>query len=77
MNNNEIMDMFEHISNIIEITACRETPPEILLNATRSVIRRCQQCLEQNAAQFEQFRRNIFIVFLLFALMNKYCFHGY
>jgi DNA-directed RNA polymerase subunit L len=59
------MDMFEHISNIIEITACRETPPEILLNATRSVIRRCQQCLEQNDAQFEQFRRNIFIVIFI------------
>jgi DNA-directed RNA polymerase subunit L len=65
MNNNQIMDMFEHISTIIEITACRETPPEILLNATRSVIRRCQQCLEQNDAQFEQFRRNIFIVIFI------------
>jgi DNA-directed RNA polymerase subunit L len=61
MNNNEIMDVFKHnmlISNIIEITTCRETPPEILLNATR----RCQQCLEQIGAQFEQFRRKLFIV---------------
>jgi hypothetical protein len=61
MNNNEIMDVFKHISNIIEITACRETPPEILLNATR----RCQQCLEQNGAQFEQFRRKLFIVIFI------------
>jgi hypothetical protein len=35
----------KHISEIIEITTCRETPPESLLNATR---------LEQNGAQFEQ-----------------------
>jgi hypothetical protein len=27
----------KHISEIIEITTCRETPPESLLNATRSV----------------------------------------
>jgi hypothetical protein len=32
-------------------------PPEILLNAMRSVIRRCQQCLEQNGAQFEQSKK--------------------
>jgi hypothetical protein len=27
----------KHISEIMEITTCRETPPETLLNATRSV----------------------------------------
>jgi hypothetical protein len=32
-------------------------PPEILLNAMRSVIHRCQQCLEQNGAQFEQSKK--------------------
>jgi DNA-directed RNA polymerase subunit L len=56
------------ISNIIEITACRKTPPKILLNATRSVIRRCQQCLEQNGAQFEQFRRKHFIVIFIVSI---------
>jgi hypothetical protein len=28
---------YKHISEIIEITTCRETPPESLLNARRSV----------------------------------------
>jgi hypothetical protein len=40
-------------------------PPEILLNAMRSVIHRCQQCLEQNGAQFEQFRRKNYIVIFI------------
>jgi hypothetical protein len=48
-------DTAEILRNRI-IIACRETPPEILLNATRSMTRRCEQCLEQNGGQFEQFR---------------------
>jgi hypothetical protein len=40
-------------------------PHEILLNAMRSLIRRCQQCVEQNGAQFEQFRRKNYIVIFI------------
>jgi hypothetical protein len=54
----------KHISEIMEITTCRETPSE------------CHtKCPEQNGAQFEQLKKNL--LFLLFVLLNKYCFHDY
>jgi hypothetical protein len=58
-------------------------PPEILLNAMRCVIRGCQQCLEQNGAQFEQFRRKNYIVIFIVRInvsvatkMPSYVIHG-
>jgi hypothetical protein len=47
---------YKHISKIIEITACRETPPEI------------RRCLEQNGAQFGQVRWKMFIVIFIFCI---------
>lgn len=36
------------------IRACREIPPNFILNATNAVFRRCQVCLDCAGSQFEQ-----------------------
>lgn len=37
------------------INACREIPPNLILNATNGVTRRCQLCVQQGGGQFEQY----------------------
>jgi hypothetical protein len=60
----------KHISEIIEITTCKETPPESLLNATRSVSNKIVLNLNRSVEKK-------LLLFLLFVLLNKYCFHDY
>jgi hypothetical protein len=60
----------KHISEIIEITTCRETPPESLLNATQSVSNKMVLNLNRSVEKK-------LLLFLLFVLLNKYCFHDY
>lgn len=37
------------------INACREIPPNLILNATYGVARRCELCVQRGGGQFEQY----------------------